>query len=231
VLINGVGRYVGGPDLPFVVINVQPLKRYRFRLLDMACKSNYIFSIDDHYLTVIEVDGEYVQPMVVNSIQIFPGQRYSFVLEANQPPDNYWLHANPDAGGNATAILRYTGSPSINPKNRTTPNSISLNETSLHPLTPPWTELQRDADIKLDLVVGFNQSHFLFYINGVQYIPPTVPVLLQILSGAMTVADLLPNGTVYTLPKNKVVDITFNTDTAAGGPVSPFSKIMHSFID
>lgn len=228
VLINGVGRYVGGPDLPFVVINVQPLKRYRFRLLNMACKSNYIFSIDDHYLTVIEVDGEYVQPMVVNSIQIYAGQRYSFILEANQPPDNYWLHANPDAGGNATAILRYTGSPSINPKNRTTPNSISLNETSLHPLTPPWTELQRDADIKLDLVVGFNQSHFLFYINGVQYIPPTVPVLLQILSGAMTVADLLPNGTVYTLPKNKVVDITFNTDTAAGGP-HPFHLHGHTF--
>jgi iron transport multicopper oxidase len=188
----------------------------------MACKSNYIFSIDDHYLTVIEVDGEYVQPMVVNSIQIYAGQQYSFVLEANQPPDNYWLHANPDAGGNATAILRYTGSPSINPKNRTTPNSISLNETSLHPLTPPWTELQRDADIKLDLVIRFNQSRFLFYVNGVQYIPPTVPVLLQILNGAMTAADLLPNGTIYTLPKNKVVDITFNTDTAPGGPVSPF---------
>jgi hypothetical protein len=61
--------------------------------------------------------------------------------------------------------------------------------------------------------------------------PPTVPILLHILNGAMTAADLLPNGTIsYTLPKNKVVDITFNTDTAAGGPVSPFSK-HHALID
>lgn len=227
-LINGVGRYDGGPDVPFAIINVQPRKRYRFRLLNMACKPNYIFSIDGHNLTIIEVEGEYVEPLVVDSIQILTGQRYSFILDASQPVDNYWVHADADLGPNTTAILRYAGAPNADPKNRTTLNSMSLNETNLHALTPPLTELQRDADIKLDLVVGFNLSRFIFFVNGVQYTSPSIPVLLQILSGAMTASDLLPNGSVYTLPKNKVVEVSFNTDTAGGGP-HPFHLHGHNF--
>ncbi|KAG2049967.1 Cu-oxidase-domain-containing protein [Suillus hirtellus] len=90
VLINGVGRYDGGPDVPFAVIHVQPRKRYRFRLLNMACKPNYIFSIDSHNLTIIEVDGQYVEPLSVDSIQMYAAQRYSFILETNQPVDNHW---------------------------------------------------------------------------------------------------------------------------------------------
>ncbi|KAG2337950.1 laccase [Suillus weaverae] len=228
VLINGVGRYDGGPDVPFAVINVQPRKRYRFRLLNMACKPNYIFSIDGHNLTIIEVDGQYVKPLVVDSIQIYAAQRYSFILETNQPVDNYWVHADPDAGTNATAILRYAGSPNADPKNRTTLNSAALNETSLHPLSPPSSRLLQEPDVKLDLVLGKNLTNFNFLINGVQYTPPSIPVLLQLLSGAMTAADLAPNGTVYTLPRNKVIEISFNPDNSPGGP-HPFHLHGHSF--
>ncbi|KAI0273204.1 hypothetical protein BGY98DRAFT_1099505 [Russula aff. rugulosa BPL654] len=38
-----------------------------------------MFSIDEHEMIVIEVDGTNVQPLWVDSIQIFAGQRYSFV--------------------------------------------------------------------------------------------------------------------------------------------------------
>ena len=37
----------------------------------------------------IVVEGTNVQPLVVDQIQIFAAQRYSFVLNANQPVDNY----------------------------------------------------------------------------------------------------------------------------------------------
>ncbi|KAG1765828.1 laccase [Suillus placidus] len=204
---NGVGRYDGGPDVPFAVINVQPRKRYRFRLLNMACKPNYIFSIDGHNLTIIEVDGQYVKPLVVDSIQSTLRNDTPSFLRTNQPVDNYWVHADPDAGTNATAILRYAGSPNADPKDMSTLNSAALNETSLHPLSPP-------------------SSNFL--INGVQYTSPSIPVLLQLLSGAMTAADLTPNGTVYTLPRNKVIEISFNTDNSPGGP-HPIHLHGHSF--
>ncbi|KAG1809741.1 laccase [Suillus variegatus] len=202
VLINGVGRYDRGPDVPFAVIDVQPGKRYRFRLLNMACKPNYIFSIDSHNLTIIEVDGQYVEPLVVDSIQIYTAQRYSFILETNQPVDNYWNMTNSDWD--------------------------ALNETSLHPLTPPSPRLLQEPDVKLDLVLGKNLSNFNFLINNVQYTSPSVPVLLQLLSGAMTAADLAPNGSVYTLPRNKVIELTFNPDNSPGGP-HPFHLHGHSF--
>lgn len=35
------------------------------------------------------VEGTNVRPLVVDEIQIFAGQRYSFVLNADQPVDNY----------------------------------------------------------------------------------------------------------------------------------------------
>jgi iron transport multicopper oxidase len=58
-------------------------------------------------------------------------------------------------------------------------------------------------------------------MNGVPFKPPTLPVLLQILSGAQSPQDLLPPGSVYALPPNKVIEINIpGTSVAQGGPVS-----------
>ena len=46
---------------------------YRFRLISISCEPHFTFSIDDHQMTVIEVEGTNVQPLVVDSIQIFAG--------------------------------------------------------------------------------------------------------------------------------------------------------------
>jgi len=53
---------------------------YRFRLISMSCDPNFTFSIDGHNMTVIEVDGNNVQPLLVDSIQIFAGMRESYIL-------------------------------------------------------------------------------------------------------------------------------------------------------
>ena len=58
-----------------------------------------------------------------------------------------------------------------------------------------------------------------FLVNGVSFNPPTVPVLLQILSGAKNASDLLPAGSIYGLEPNKSVELTI-PGGAAGGPVS-----------
>lgn len=47
-----------------------------------------------------------------------------------------------------------------------------------------------------------------FAVNGATFKPPSVPVLLQILSGAQDAASLLPSGSVYSLPRNKVIEIS-----------------------
>ena len=59
------------------------LSRYRFRIINMSCALNYMFSIDGHLLQVIEADGVNHNPVVVDSLQIFAGQRYSVVVSTD----------------------------------------------------------------------------------------------------------------------------------------------------
>ena len=47
-LINGLGRFAGGPSSPLAVVNVSPGKRYRFRLISISCDPSFTFSIDGH---------------------------------------------------------------------------------------------------------------------------------------------------------------------------------------
>ncbi|KAF9233715.1 laccase [Melanogaster broomeanus] len=218
LLINGLGRYDGGPSTPLSVINVVHGKRYRIRLLNMACKPDYLFSIDSHTFTVIEADGESTRPLVVDSIPISPAQRYSLILEANQTVDNYFIRVTPTTynassdNGLNSAILRYSGAPIEDPQNRTWSLVNPLNESNLHALNSPGAPGVPgvgNADINLNLIAQFNDTSSQFEINGVAYESPTTPVLLQILSGALTTAQLKPQGSVYTLPANKVVEVSF----------------------
>lgn len=77
-----------------------------------------------------------------------------------------------------------------------------------------------------------NDAHTAFTVNGATFEPPTVPVLLQILSGAKKASDLLPAGSVYALEPNKSVELTI-PGGVVGGPVSipsqPLATCSHLF--
>jgi iron transport multicopper oxidase len=75
-----LGRYAGGPASDLAVITVESGKRYRFRLIAMACHPYWTFSIDSHTFTVIEADGVATEPLVVDSLDIYAAQRYSIVV-------------------------------------------------------------------------------------------------------------------------------------------------------
>ncbi|KAJ6549619.1 laccase [Mycena vulgaris] len=237
-LINGLGRYENGPLTQLAVISVTAGKRYRFRLVSISCDPNWIFSIDGHTMTIIEVDGVNHKPLTVDSIQIFAGQRYSFVLTASNKPSNYWIRAQPTLAGtnqgfvNATnsAILRYVGAPVADPTTNST-SKLPLVETALHPLVPtpvPGTHTPGAADVmSLRLEISLDFTTFLWKINGSTFTPPTVPVLLQILSGAQQAQDLLPSGSVYTLPPNKVIEVSI--PGGAPGAPHPFHLHGHNF--
>ncbi|KAK7682850.1 Acyl-coenzyme A oxidase 2 [Cerrena zonata] len=237
-LINGLGRGKAGPaDAELAVINVQHGSRYRIRLVSISCDPNFIFSIDGHPMTVIEVDGVNTQPLIVDSIQIFAGQRYSFVLNANQAEDNYWIRARPNncaddttLNGMNSAILRYKGAPVEEPKTIESPSINPLREMDLRPLvkTPvPGRPVPGGADInhRLDMALDFKTKHFS--IDGHSFTPPTLPVLLQILSGTEDAHDLLPQGSVIDLELGKVVELVM-PGGVVGGP-HPFHLHGHNF--
>ncbi|KAG6841016.1 Acyl-coenzyme A oxidase 2, partial [Blastosporella zonata] len=182
----------------------------------MGSEELWLFTIS---LTLTDlIDGINVKSLVVDSIQIFAGQRYSFVLTANQPIKNYWIRAQPNIGKSTTfdgglnsAILRYLLAPNSDPTTTQTPSSNPMLETNLHPLTnsaAPGRPVAGGADVAINLAISLNFTEFLFTINGASFIPPTAPVLLQLLSGAQTAQELLPPGSVYVLPPNKVIEVS-----------------------
>jgi iron transport multicopper oxidase len=196
------------------------------RLVAMSCDPGFAFSIDGHNFTIIEADGLLTEPLVVDQLEILAGQRYSVVLIADKPVDNYWVRSLPDSGtasfvgGMNSAILRYQGAPLVDPTTVNTTSQEPFAESNLHTLIDPGAPGipgYGNADINLNFQVN-NASGF-FYINGVTYKPPTVPVLLQILSGAQDPSQLLPNGSIVVLEANKVVELTLSIVTGPGGPV------------
>ncbi|KAG5634298.1 Acyl-coenzyme A oxidase 2 [Sphagnurus paluster] len=213
-LINGLGRQAGGATSPLSIINVVQGKRYRFRLVSISCDPNYTFSIDGHTM-------------------IFAGQRYSFVLHANQTVDNYWVRAQPNIGSTSfdggvnSAIMRYAGAEEADPTTTSTLSNPML-ETNLHPLTNPGAPGgSNDADVAINLALAFDFAALGFTVNGVRFEPPTVPVLLQVMSGARTAQELLPAGSVYTIPANSVIELSI-PGGAVGGP-HPFHLHGHTF--
>ncbi|KAG6900039.1 hypothetical protein C0993_003831 [Termitomyces sp. T159_Od127] len=220
-LINGLGRSVNGDATPLAEINVVQGKRYRFRLVSISCDPNYIFSIDGHNMTIIEVDGVNHKPLTVDSIQIFAGQRYSVIVAAVQPVDNYWVRAQPNTGvvafdgGLNSAILRYQGAAIADPGSSSTLSNPML-QTNLHPLTKPGAPGgNHPADVSYVLDIQFATGQFT--VNNASFTTPTMPVLLQIMSGAYSATDLLPQGSVYVLPKNKIIELTI-PGGAVGSP-------------
>jgi iron transport multicopper oxidase len=252
-LINSFGRnYFDTQPTPLSVFSVVHGLRYRFRLIHSGCDQPWNISIDFHSLLFIESDGIEHHPVVADAVQIFVAQRYSFVVTANQTVDNYWLKANNNgasgtpgfAGGINSAILRYLGAPDAEPTvNQTDINQNPLKETDMHPILNPRAPGEPNidgADVIMNLqlfwtiggngAIGTTEPGNFFFINGVRFFPPTVPVLLQIISGARTAQELLPTGSVYTLPLNSTIQISFNTSQVFqhGGP-HPFHLHGHAF--
>ncbi|KZT32315.1 Cupredoxin [Sistotremastrum suecicum HHB10207 ss-3] len=203
-----------------------------FRLINVSCLTYFTVSLDGHTFTVIEADGVEHQPLVVDSLTIFVGQRYSIVVDASEDVDNYWFRVVPgpsivnqasskpaDPSLN-NAIFRYEGAPVADPTTTATPSTNPLVEASMIPLVNPGAPGgDTPPDVAHVLTIGLDSPNWT--INGSSFAPPSVPVLLQILSGASTAQDLLPPGSVLPLPSNSIIEISI-PDTGAVSRTHPF---------
>ncbi|KAK1227973.1 hypothetical protein PQX77_009020 [Marasmius sp. AFHP31] len=260
-LINGKGRYPGGPATPFSIINVEQGKRYRFRLISMGCDPSWNFSIDGHSMSFIEADGVSHNPVTADEVRIFAGmftlseakeifelttksrigQRYSAVVKADQKVGNYWVRANPNfpgipgfANGTNLAILRYKGAAVADPgsDSQPKPSPKQLEERDLHPTVNPGAPGKKEidgADVNINMLLTLDQPGDKFFINGVSMTYPNVPVILQILSGQTDPKKLLPQGSVYELPRNKSIQLSFPTEDGSLAAPHPYHLHGHSF--
>uniref|UniRef100_A0A182QTI3 Uncharacterized protein n=1 Tax=Anopheles farauti TaxID=69004 RepID=A0A182QTI3_9DIPT len=98
ILINGRGRYFNATtgtraDAPLTVYQVEFGKRYRFRLVSSGSQyCPFQLQIQNHSMLIISTDGGTVKPEhTVDTLVTISGERYDFVLTANQTPGNYWI--------------------------------------------------------------------------------------------------------------------------------------------
>lgn len=110
-------------QIPLQVYHVRRGFRYRFRIVNAEyLNCPIVLSVDNHTLTAINSDGYDIEAMEVGSIVTYSGERFDFVLNANQEVGNYWLRLKGlmDCSERFTsafqvAILRYEGAPDEEP--------------------------------------------------------------------------------------------------------------------
>ena len=110
-------------------------KRYLLRLINTSFESTFIFSIDNHILTVVSSDFVPINPYNTTSVLVGIGQRYHVIVEANPlfddgvpPPSDgsFWIRTwkadcfrfdqtQASPGYEKTGILRYIDDPDASP--------------------------------------------------------------------------------------------------------------------
>ncbi|KAF5946029.1 hypothetical protein HYC85_016257 [Camellia sinensis] len=91
-------------------------KTYLLRLINAAVSSELFFAIADHNVTVVGMDGNYLEPISTSYLVISPGQTVNALLTANQPLGYYYM-----------AIRQYVtnGYPDVYPPNTAIVENIS----------------------------------------------------------------------------------------------------------
>ncbi|KAJ6466102.1 putative laccase 1d precursor [Mycena vitilis] len=233
-LINGKGRYVGGPLVPYAVITVTQGLRYRFRIFSLSCRPFMTLSFDNHTFDVMELDGVEHDPVTFQNADVYAAQRLSVILHANQNISNYWIRA-PPVGGTpknnpnfdpnlSLAILRYVGAPAVEPTTVDVPGA-KLDDSLMHPIASENPGNLGSGLPDLAVTLNIDQPNAPFFdINGISYLSPSLPVLLQLLSGASKPSDFIPSEQLILLPPNSIVDISI-----PGNGSHPFHLHGHNF--
>lgn len=225
--INGVGRTSTDPQPARPTFTVNSGQRYRYRIINTSAIARFTFQIQGHSLTIIEVDGVATAPLAVDNLIIHPGQRYSIVVQANQPVDNYWIRAPMTAravppvppnwatdSNNVNAVLHYVGAADAEPTSEIPAISgTPLVESKLVPLTDPaapGSPFPGGVDKVFNLTFKTGEDPVTGHgwrVNDVQYIPPTTPTLLKILSGAHDPSDFGTNENTLIINRGDTVEV------------------------
>ncbi|KAF8025059.1 hypothetical protein BT93_F2035 [Corymbia citriodora subsp. variegata] len=98
-------------------------KTYLLRIINAVMNAELFFSIADHNLTVVGMDGGYIKPIVTTYIMISPGQTMDVLLTANQSLGRYYIATRQYSSEYAevtgfdhsvgSAILQYRGNYSL----------------------------------------------------------------------------------------------------------------------
>ncbi|TXG60625.1 hypothetical protein EZV62_015198 [Acer yangbiense] len=237
LLINGRGKYVcsnlntnvcdsTNPECVPYSLTVVPGKTYRLRIASLTSLSALSFQIEGHNLTVVEADGQYVEPFVTKNLYIYSGETYSVLVTANQDSSrNYWMSTNEVGRKPETppglAIFNYY------------PNHFNKIPHTIPPPGPAWNDNESRINQSLAIKAhrGFIQSppstsdkvilllntqntiqgRTRWSLNNVSHTLPDTPYLIALKKNWTDVFDQTPppesydfqNYDIYNVPGNK----------------------------
>ncbi|TKW22755.1 hypothetical protein SEVIR_4G248900v4 [Setaria viridis] len=132
------GPFCEGTKCSPVAFDVEPGKTYRLRIASTTSLSALNVQVQGHKLTVVEADGNFVEPFEVTDIDIYSGESYSVLLKTDQRPSSYWISVGVRGRRPKTqpalAILNYTNS-----KPDSWPSGVT-------PETPAWDNVTRSKE-------------------------------------------------------------------------------------
>lgn len=70
---------------------IKPGTALRLRLINHSSYLSYWFSIDSHNLTIVEIDGIEVEPIMSRGVHVNIGQRYSVIVNATEEVGDYYI--------------------------------------------------------------------------------------------------------------------------------------------
>nr|XP_027074442.1 L-ascorbate oxidase-like [Coffea arabica] len=135
-------------------LNVRPGRTIRLRIGSLTALSTLSFEIEDHEMTVVEADGNYVEPFKVKHLYLYSGETYSVLIKTSPKKDrsrNYWMVAKVVSRESSTpsglAILNYNFNPPL----------------ALPPTDPPAGPHWNDTSDRIDQSVAVKAHHA--YLN------------------------------------------------------------------
>ncbi|CAB4495873.1 unnamed protein product [Rhizophagus irregularis] len=235
------------PDNPLAVYVVEKGKRYRFRIINIGAEAPFTFSIDQHPLRIIEVEGENVKPVTLNKINIAVGQRYSVIVNADKEVNNFWIRAtivkrcihvspetinvNSSLNYMVTGTLRYNGAPDAYPTTQEWEEKVlncrdvDHNLLKLNPPRPPPANPTDNFTFRITFDDFDSVGHAL--VNGFPFKPeledPTVNKMMYDTTPSMLKQN--QNAFVYDT-QNGVVEISLINENMA---TRPFHFHGHNF--
>lgn len=210
------------------IIKVKPDTTYLIRLINMGAFVGQYFWIQNHAMTVIEVDGVYTEPQETGMLFIATGQRYSVLLKTKPIEDaaNYPVVANMDTSSFSKHVpwpvnldsmgwLVYDDSltfPEVPEALEGPHDTFALDDMILEPLDkmPLLEPVDRSISLNIDMKTREeDRLHWMF--NDVEYKAPELPSLFSAIDGGDNATDPEHFGRstqTFVLNHGEIIEIT-----------------------
>ncbi|KAI9572572.1 multi-copper oxidase laccase-like protein [Boletus coccyginus] len=214
----------------------EPNLRYRLRIINMATLTDFMFSVDEHVLSVVEADGTSLEPVNVHRVPISIAQRYSAILVTNQTVGSYNVRAemqavcyklpNPNLNTMVLGTLTYGAEP-------TTPTSLDwsdgfpglcldLDSTMIVPaipMNPPNSTQLVLVSMSFQQTFESGGTQVLAFVNNTSWESQTSdPTLLQFYQGGAQTSFDDSTQLVVVSDEISVIDLVLNNYDDASHP-------------